>query len=62
MCDHKFTFIRQEEKNIGYDRNPLWLIQDVFFCERCLEYQRIDVRKERDREDSFGRRIVENLV
>ena len=61
-CDHSFVFLRAEEKNIGYDRNPLWLIQDVFHCQRCCEYKRVDVRKERDREDTFGRRIVENLV
>lgn len=61
-CDHKFTYLRQEEKNIGYDRDPLWLIQDVYFCEKCLKYQRVDVRKERPARDSFERRIVEKFV
>lgn len=36
-CEHRFVLIRQEEKNIGYDLDPLWLIQDVFFCEKCRE-------------------------
>lgn len=60
-CDHKYVFHHQEEKNIGYDRDPLWLIQDVFYCEHCLKYERVDVRKERPRTDSFGRRVVERL-
>ena len=59
-CEHKFTYLRQEERNIGYDRDPLWLIQDVYFCEKCLSYKRVDVRKERPARDSFDRRIVEN--
>lgn len=59
LCDHKFTYLRQEEKNIGYDRDPLWLIQDLYFCEKCLTYKRVDVRKERP--SDFGRRIIENL-
>lgn len=60
-CDHKFTFLRTEKKNIGYDRNPLWLVQDVYFCERCLDYKRVDVRQERPGTDTFERRVVENL-
>ena len=61
-CEHKFIYLREEERNIGYDRDPLWLVQDVFFCEKCLKYQRVDVRKERPATDSFGRRVVEKLV
>lgn len=61
-CEHEFVYLRSEEKNIGYDRDPLWLIQDVYFCEHCLTYKRVDVRKERLRSDSFERRVVENLV
>ena len=44
-CQHKFVFLRQDEKNVGYTRNPVWVKQDVFFCEKCLEYRRKDVEK-----------------
>ncbi len=44
-CQHDFIFLRQETKNIGYDRNPTWIVEDVFFCSSCLEYKRVAVEK-----------------
>lgn len=36
---------RQDERNVGYDRNPDWIIEDVYFCSKCLEYRRVDVMR-----------------
>ena len=44
--EHVWRFLRQEERNVGYDRNPTWQIEDVYFCEGCLEYGRVHVRTE----------------
>ena len=60
--DHNFTFLRQERRNIGYDRNPVWLVEDVFFCSRCLEYKKVAVEKRTPRSDSFTEEFVEKLV
>ena len=43
--EHKFVYLRQEKKNIGFDRNPRYLHEDVFFCERCLRYERVKVKE-----------------
>lgn len=51
--EHKWTFLRQEEKNVGYDRNPIWHIADVYFCEGCLEYGRVHVRTEEPSRDLY---------
>lgn len=59
-CEHKFVFIRQEEKNIGYDRNPTWLIEDLFFCEKCLLYKRVAISKRHPRSD--GNDYIEKFV
>ncbi len=61
-CCHKFMFIRQERKNVGYDRDPVWLVEDVFFCEQCLEYKRVAVEKRTPRRDSLTEEYVERLV
>jgi hypothetical protein len=61
ICGHVFAFLRQEERNVGYDRNPTYLIEDVFFCQNCCEYRRVPVRKERPGVDTFERRIVERF-
>lgn len=52
-CEHKFVFIRQEKENIGYERNPTYLYQDVYFCERCLEYKKVKIRETRPSRESF---------
>jgi hypothetical protein len=57
-CEHQFVFLRQEETNIGYDRNPRWLYEDVFFCQRCLEYQRRRVKETVPAVDHFGEQTV----
>lgn len=50
-CEHSFTFLRQDERNDGYDRNPLWIVEDVYFCSKCLEYRRVDVMKRTPKND-----------
>ncbi len=60
-CDHKFVYSRQERRNVGYDRNPTWLVEDVFFCEKCLNYRRVAVEKRTPRTDSYDE-YVERLV
>jgi hypothetical protein len=57
---HQFTFLRQERRNVGYDRNPVWLVEDVFFCAACLEYRRVAVAKETPANDG-GRPYIERL-
>jgi hypothetical protein len=56
-CNHKFIFLRQDKKNIGFDRNPVWHIEDIFFCEKCLEYHRVLVEEHTPRTDSFEMRV-----
>jgi hypothetical protein len=57
-CEHQFTFLRQEKTNEGYERNPTWAYYDVFFCARCLEYQRVKVREAVNARDRFGEETV----
>lgn len=55
---HRYVFLRQEERNVGPDRVPEWLIQDIFYCEGCLTYASRDVRKEVPDRQSFGRLVT----
>jgi hypothetical protein len=55
---HQFTFLRQEKRNEGYDRNPRWVYYDVFFCEECLEYRFEKVKETRDSRQFFGEEVV----
>ena len=57
-CHHAFMFLRQERTNVGFDRNPRWLYEDVFFCERCLAYKRIPIKETAPSRDHFGEDIV----
>jgi hypothetical protein len=57
-CEHQYVFLRQEKHNIGYDRNPRWLVEDVFSCERCLTYQRVKVKETVPAVDHFGEQTV----
>lgn len=57
-CDHCFVFLRQEKKNVGYDRNPTYVVEDLFFCEKCLEYKRIAVERRTPRTDSFDEHVT----
>ena len=52
-CAHKFTFLRSEKTNIGFPRNPTYLHEDVYFCEKCLTYQRKKLRETRPSSESF---------
>jgi hypothetical protein len=59
-CEHDFVWLRQERRNIGYDRNPTWLIEDVFHCRKCLEYRRLAVEKRTPNHSTLGE-YVERL-
>lgn len=43
-CEHTYVFLRQEERNVGYDRNPTYYVYDIYYCQRCCTYKRIHVR------------------
>jgi hypothetical protein len=57
-CDHQFTFLRQERINEGYERNPIWVYYDVFYCARCVNYQRVKVKETVPSRDSFTEETV----
>ncbi len=59
-CGHKFTFLRQDAtRTKGWgDRVTERKIEDVYFCERCLDYKRVLVRVEEPDRGSFGWREV----
>ena len=43
-CDHKFIFLRKSETyEVGYRK---WAHDDVYYCEKCLEYKTIQVSHE----------------
>jgi hypothetical protein len=54
--EHHYIFLRQEVKrSAGWDDHTTErLVQDVFFCEGCLDYRTVKVRREVPRRDSFG--------
>ena len=59
-CDHKYQFLRQEitpTKKWEHRVNER-KVEDVFFCERCLSYQKVLVRREEPDRGSFGWREV----
>lgn len=58
-CDHKFEYLRQEKRNIGYERNPTWQVLDVYFCSRCLKYKNIAIEEYRPSSQSFYEKCVE---
>ena len=60
-CAHQFVFLRQDKVNEGFDRNPRWAHYDVFFCERCLAYERIKVYETVPARDRFGEDVVWRL-
>lgn len=57
-----FTLLRQERRNVGFDRNPTWLIEDLFCCSKCLQYKRVAVEKRQPKQDSLMEEHVERLV
>lgn len=61
-CKHEYVFLRQERRNIGYDRNPVWLVEDLYFCKHCIHYQRVSVEQRTPRSDSLTEEHVKRLV
>lgn len=55
QCKHKFIFLRQETRNIGYARNPTWETKDVYFCEKCLTYKSVKVDAEYKESSEWSR-------
>lgn len=56
-CEHKYTFIRQEIKNeSGF--MPGRDTYDVFFCEKCLTYQKVWVKHEEQSRERFGYEVT----
>jgi hypothetical protein len=39
-CEHKFAFLRQQTEEVTWHNFKKY---DVYFCEKCLEYKRIEV-------------------
>jgi hypothetical protein len=58
-CEHNWAHLSQDRRNVGFDRNPIWLVEDVFFCSKCLEYRRVGIEKRTPRSD--GGEYVERL-
>jgi hypothetical protein len=54
-CEHKYTYLRSEEERDMWGEAASRVRQvrhyDVFFCERCLQYRRLLVK----RTDAAGR-------
>ena len=42
-CKHKYVFIRQFTDTDGGNYRPTITYYDQFFCEKCLEYKRVEV-------------------
>lgn len=61
-CEHKYVFLREESRNIGSDHAPRMLYADIFFCERCLAYARIETRIEERRIDSFDFEVTKRYM
>jgi hypothetical protein len=55
-CEHNYTFLRQEIRPTlqNGDRVLERVINDVFFCTKCLSYHYAFVRKEIPNRQSFG--------
>lgn len=42
-CNHTFKFLRQETNAADSRYRADKIVSDVYFCERCLEYKRVEV-------------------
>lgn len=42
MCEHKYIFLRKEVEEKTWHN---FVDNDVFFCEKCLEYKKIEQPK-----------------
>ena len=45
-CDHRYVFVRQEKESDGGHFRPTYSVFDLFFCEKCLQYQKKKVAEE----------------
>ncbi len=54
--DHRYVFLRQETRPTKqWDWRVLErIVEDVYFCEGCLSYQRVYIRREVPDPRSFG--------
>jgi hypothetical protein len=54
--EHHYIFLRQEIRpTVRWgDRVHERIVEDVFFCEGCLDYRRITVRREVPNPTTFG--------
>lgn len=54
--EHHFVYLRQETPRLeGWgDRVTKRAVEDVFFCDDCLEYRRVRLRLEEPDPQSFG--------
>ena len=53
--EHKYVFLRQEERKEGHVRDPEYVTEDVFFCQSCLKHERRELKRERNDTLTFGR-------
>lgn len=56
MHEHRYTHLRQETRPTKqWDGRVMErLVEDIFFCERCLDYRRVQVRREVPKRGEFG--------
>lgn len=54
--EHHYLFLRQEtHPTIQWGESVRErLTEDVFYCEGCLDYRKVPVRREVPRRDAFG--------
>ena len=54
--EHSYVFLRQETTRLAgwEDRVTRRAVEDVYFCEGCLAYQRIRLREEVPDSRNFG--------
>ena len=42
-CEHHFEYLRQERRRLEQDGIPTIIVRDVYFCDKCLMYQIVNV-------------------
>jgi len=43
-CEHRFIFLRQVSEEVSWHN---WKTYDIFFCEKCLLYEKKEIEKPR---------------
>lgn len=58
--EHRFIFLRTEKVPSARwgDRITEWAHYDLFYCEGCLDYQRVLTMKTRPGQDSFDPEVT----